>query len=114
MSGENKAVVNHLTRVILHLIEQSVPYEAAGLTVSPDAESVRQLGRLLQERSERVAAMMEALAAKGFTFQFNKDRILAESNEIEAQEAKKYLLSLGFHDTEFQVFLEYVRKWGML
>jgi hypothetical protein len=114
MSKDYTAVVNHLTRIIFHLIEQPIPIADTDLSASPSADNVRLLGQRLKERTERVAAMMEALAAKDFTFQFKKDRILAESNEVEAQEAKKYLLSLGFHDTEFQVFLEYVRKWGML
>jgi hypothetical protein len=114
MSKDYTAVVNHLTRIIFHLIEDPVPFAAVDLPASPSAGNVRLFGERLMERTGRVAAMMEALAPKGFTFRFNKDRIFAESNEVEAQEAKNYLLSLGFHDTEFQVFLEYVRKWGML
>lgn len=114
MGKDYTAVVNHLTRIILHLVEEPAPFAKVDLPDSPSAANVRLLGERLKERAERVAAMMEALAAKNFTFRFNKDRIFAESNEVEAQEAKKYLLSLGFQDTEFQVFLEYVRKWGML
>jgi len=114
MSEDYTSVVNHLTRVIFHLIEAPVPYAKVNLPGAPSAENVRLLGRRLKERTERVAAMMDALAAKGFSFQFKTDKIYAESNEVEAQEVKQYLLSLGFHDTEFQVFLEYVRKWGML
>ncbi|MDR3591634.1 MAG: hypothetical protein P4N41_18415 [Negativicutes bacterium] len=114
MSEEYTAVVNHLTRIILHLIEEPALFAEVNLPVSPSADNVRLLGQRLKERTGRVAAMMEALEDKGFIFRFHKDRIFAESNEVEAQEAKKYLLALGFHDTEFQVFLEYVRKWGML
>ncbi|MDR3565085.1 MAG: hypothetical protein P4N59_27105 [Negativicutes bacterium] len=112
MGQDYTAVVNHLTRVILHLVEEPAPY--ADLPARPSADHVRLLGARLQLRTERVAGMMEALAAKDFTFQFKKDKIFAESNDMEAQDVKQYLLAQGFHDTEFQVFLEYVRKWGML
>ena len=58
--------------------------------------------------------LLDALAERGFVFKFEKDRVLAESAVMEAQDAKKYLLDAGFRDTEFQVFLEYARKWGVL
>jgi hypothetical protein len=115
MSETYRPVVNHLTRIILKLIEEPVPYD---LVASPDqpptADNVRRFGERLARRADRVAAMIEALAARGFTFKFEKDRVFADSNEMEAQEAKRYLISQGFADTEFQVLLEYARKWGVL
>lgn len=114
MSETYRPVVNHLTRIILKLIEDPVPYETVASEAQPTADSVRHFGERLSHRTERIAAMMEALAARGFTFKFEKDRVFADSNEMEAQDAKKYLLSQGFEDKEFQVLLEYARKWGVL
>ncbi len=114
MSEPYKPMVNHLTRIIIKLIEDPVPYGTLATAASPTAAAVRRFGERLAGRADRAAAMMEALEAKGFTFKFEKDRIFADSNEMEAQEAKKYLISLGFADTEFQVLLEYARKWGVL
>ncbi len=115
MSETYRPVVNHLTRIILKLIEEPVPYDlVAALEQPPTPQSVRRFGEHLARRTERVAAMMDALAARGFTFKFEKDRVFADSVEMEAQEAKRYLLSQGFEDTEFQVLLEYARKWDTL
>ena len=114
MSEPYKPMVNHLTRVILKLIEEPVPYGPLAASLQPSPAAVRRFGERLALRAERVAAMMEALAARGFTFKFAKDRVFADSEEMEAQDAKKYLLSLGFEDTEFQVLLEYARKWEVL
>lgn len=114
MSEPYKPMVNHLTRVIFKLVEEPVPYGPLAAAGEPSPAAVRRFGERLAGHAERVAAMMEALAARGFTCKFAKDRIFADSGEIEAQEAKKYLLSLGFEDTEFQVLLEYARKWEVL
>ncbi|MDT8901786.1 hypothetical protein [Anaeroselena agilis] len=116
MSETYRPVVNHLTRVILKLIDEPVPYEvvAPSEQLPPTAASVRRFGESLSRRAERVAAMMEALEARGFTFKFAKDRVFADSTEMEAQDAKRYLLSQGYEDTEFQVLLEYARKWDTL
>jgi predicted deacetylase len=116
MSESYRPVVNHLTRIILKLIEDPVPYDlvAPSEQQPPTAANVRRFGDRLARRAERVAAMMDVLAARGFTFKFEKDRVFADSNEMEAQDAKRYLLSQGFEDTEFQVLLEYARKWGVL
>ncbi len=62
----------------------------------------------------RAAEMARALAARGFEVRVARRRFVAESTTIGAKEAKEYLRSLGFHDREFRVFLEYVRRWGML
>lgn len=114
MSETYRPVVNHLTRIILRLIDEPVPYGEVASAEAPTADGVRQFGGRLARRTEQVAAMMEALAARGFTFTFAKDRVFADSSEMEAQDAKKYLLSQGFEDSEFQVLLEYARKWGVM
>jgi hypothetical protein len=62
-------------------------------------------------RAEEIA---RALSARGFAVRRERRRLVAESTVVEAQEAKRGLLALGFQDREFQVFLEYVRQWGVL
>ncbi|WP_242344271.1 hypothetical protein [Anaeromyxobacter terrae] len=62
----------------------------------------------------RAGALADALAARGFSVRRERARIVAESVTVEAGDAKRQLLALGFRDREFQVFLEYVRQWGVL
>ncbi len=62
----------------------------------------------------RAAEMARALVARGFTVRIERHRFVAESTAVEAQDAKRYLRALGYDDREFRVFLEYVRKWGIL
>ncbi len=114
MSEPYKPMVNHLTRIILNLVEDPVPYDIITRQGTPSPGSVRSFGEHLAGRAGRVAAMMEALAARGFVFKLEKNRVLADSETMEAQDAKRYLLSQGFADNEFQVLLEYARKWDVL
>ncbi len=65
-------------------------------------------------RSPRADQIAGALAARGFSIRRERDRIVAESEAVEAQEAKRHLRSLGVPDREYRVFLEYVRRWGVL
>ncbi len=62
----------------------------------------------------RAGEIAQALALWGFTIRRERRRLVADSTTVEAGEAKRALLELGFHDREFQVFLEYVRRWGIL
>jgi len=62
----------------------------------------------------RAAEMASALAARGFSVRVERRRFVAESTTVEAQEAKAWLRARGFADREFEVFLEYVRQWGIL
>ncbi|EAX47848.1 conserved hypothetical protein [Thermosinus carboxydivorans Nor1] len=109
-----RSMVHHLTRITLKLLDDPIPFDLVRKADPPSAEDVRAFGRQLSNRAERVAAMMELLAAKGFTFSAGKDCIYADSKEVEAQAAKRYLIEHGFHDQEFQVYLEYVRRWGIM
>lgn len=114
MSENYKPMVNHLTRIILKLIDEPIPYEVITKIDQLTPDTVRQFGGLLASRAERVAQMMEALQERGFTLKFEKDRVVADSSEVEAQDAKAYLIARGFQDREFQVYLEYARKWGVM
>ena len=62
----------------------------------------------------RAAEMAAALAARGFAVRVERRRFVAESAAVEAQEAKAWLRARGFADREYEVFLEYVRRWGIL
>ncbi len=62
----------------------------------------------------RAAEMARALATRGFSIHIERHHFVAESTSVEAQEAKRYLRALGYDDREFRVFVEYVRKWGIL
>ncbi len=108
-------MVEYITRITMKLIKRDELDTNNLKNVSEvDANCVRSFGHQLAGRSERIAGMMERLAKKGFTFTAKQDSIIAESTKVEAQTAKRYLLQEGFHDSEFQVYLEYTRKWGVL
>ena len=107
-------MVDHMTRIILKPVEEPFLFGHFSKNHVIDAQIVRNFGLQLQRRTERVALIMELLGVKGFVFSFHKNVIFADSSVMEAQEAKEYLLENGFHDQEFQVFLEYGRKWGIM
>ncbi len=65
-------------------------------------------------RAGRAADLVHALAAFGFAIRRERGAVVAESDRVEAQDAKRRLRALGFSDREYQVFLEYVRQWGTL
>lgn len=111
--NSNNLMVNHITYVILKLnIEQPPYYLLSGSQVNHAA--ILEFAEQLAARPRRVAGMVDALTGKNFTISFKKDRIYAHSNEIGAQEAKKYLIEQGYQDHEFEIFLEYTRSWGIM
>lgn len=62
----------------------------------------------------RARELAAALAELGFAVRSEGRRLVADSTAVEAQEAKRVLRARGFADREYQVFLEYVRRWGVL
>ena len=113
MNKDNRTV-NHITTVILQLLDDPIPYTVLDEADGIEPKDVRLFAHHIQHRLERVAGMMELLAERGFTFRRYKNHILGESESVEAQEAKRYLISKGYQDREFQINLEYIRKWGMM
>lgn|GEM_PF-820612 len=107
-------VVTHLTRVKLWLAPDESYWENVGRGVKVDAAAVREAGRLMTKRANRVAAMMDVMASKGFIFEADKMAIYCYSTTVEAYEIKRDLIAAGFKDPEFQILLEYTRGWGML
>ncbi len=79
-------MVDHLTRVLL-------PSEVGPLRILHAAEQLRGLG---------------------FAVRAERSGLVAESDRVEAQDAKRLLRALGFADREFQVRLDYERRWGTL
>jgi hypothetical protein len=65
-------------------------------------------------RSPRAGDLAAALSDRGFAVRRAGRRIVADSTEVEGQDAKAYLRARGFEDREYQVFVEFVRQWGML
>jgi hypothetical protein len=62
----------------------------------------------------RAEALAGALAALGFAVKRERRRIVADSFQVGGREAKELLRARGFEDREFQVYVEYVRQWGIL
>lgn len=69
--------------------------------------STAQLTRVaVDARAERAEDIARALAVHGFAVRRAWPRLLADSASVGAQETRRYLRSLGFHDRDFQVFQE--------
>lgn len=109
MSQKEKILVTYTTRVILKLPDKK-SYQIQAIT----PQSVREIGKDIVKRTDRVAEMMELLGSYGFALKGTNRFIYADSQDVDAQETKRILTKQGFLDTEFQIFLEYTRKWGML
>jgi hypothetical protein len=64
--------------------------------------------------SPRAAELAAALADLGFEVRRERSGFVADSTEVEGQAAKAYLRGRGFEDRAYRVFVEFVRKWGVL
>lgn len=64
--------------------------------------------------SPRAEDLGLALGRLGFDVREERDRLVADSTTIEAKDLKARLRSLGFSDREYRVFVEFVRRWGVL
>jgi hypothetical protein len=68
----------------------------------------------VQGDSARARALGAALADLGFAVRAGARGLVAESAVVEGQHVKTYLRGRGFADREFQVYVEYARRWGTL
>lgn len=68
----------------------------------------------VDSRSPRAEDLAAALGELGFAVRRERRRIVADSSEVEGQQAKARLRERGFEDREYQVFVEFVRQWGIL
>jgi hypothetical protein len=64
--------------------------------------------------SARADELASALARRGFAVHRERDRVIADSTEVEGRDVKAYLCARGFADRDFQVFVEFVRRFGFL
>jgi hypothetical protein len=64
--------------------------------------------------SARAGALAAALGELGFRVRRERDHIVADSPDVGGREVKDLLRARGFEDREYSIFLEYVRRWGML
>ncbi len=62
----------------------------------------------------RAGELAIALGDLGFDVRRERARVVADSTTVEGQSVKAYLRGRGFSDREYQVFVEYVRRWGIL
>lgn len=76
---------------------------------------VDHLTRVTVERAcPRAAELGHALLALGFTVREEPRRLRAESTAVEGGRVKASLRAAGFADRDYQVVVEFVRKWGVL
>jgi hypothetical protein len=62
----------------------------------------------------RAPELAAALADLGLEVRRERDRVVADSTRLEGQAVKAYLRGRGFADRDYQVLVEFVRRWGML
>lgn len=110
----DQVAVNHNTRVTLKLPPVWKPDHS--ITAMPDVnrDEILAYGEACNSRCVRAVEMMDFLEKLGFRISSGKDCLFADSTEMEAKDVKLRLIAAGFHDREFQIVLEYTRKWGML
>ncbi len=76
---------------------------------------VDHLTRITADRaSPRAGDLERALHALGFALRPEPGRVVGESSQVEAGEAKARLRAAGIPDREYRVFVEFVRRWGIL
>lgn len=113
-------MVNHRVTIILRLFERTwladevPPMDKIQGVEMVRPEDVRNLGRFLMDRLERVASIMELLLSRGWSCCGTKQAIILEGNDMEAYEVKQFLLDNGFNLCEFEIRLDYTRKWGIM
>ena len=80
------------------------------------SKAVRALNMFLTARLERIATMMELLteAHDDWAITGKKDYILMETETYDFNDSIKILQEQGFDASEFNLKVEYTRKWGIL
>ncbi|WKB34766.1 hypothetical protein QS257_12665 [Terrilactibacillus sp. S3-3] len=81
-----------------------------------DSQSIRQLKRLLAERLERIACMIDLLQQthENWMVTRKKDRVFMETKTYDFNDAVDRLANEGFRSDEYLLEVDYERKWGML
>lgn len=104
-------MVDYMTNIILTIPRLD---KGNGTEAETNAGEIGGRGRELARLYNRIAVMMSVLEDQGFVFSRRGDRIIGSSQAMETQELKELLQEHGFADNEYQVYLEYQRKWGIM
>ena len=113
-------MVNYRVTVILRFFDRTwLPGETPPLDKIRGAqparpEDVRSLGCFLKDRLERVASMMELLLGRGWTCRGARQAVILAGDDMEAHQVKEFLQGHGFRPWEYEIKLEYTRKWGIM
>lgn len=80
------------------------------------SEAVRNLNKFLNSRLERIATMMDLLSAAhdDWAITGKKNYVLMETETLDFNDSLKILFDRGFDESEFNLEVEYTRKWGLL
>jgi hypothetical protein len=83
---------------------------------NPDPAAIRALASALSERLEHIARMIEVLQSVDdhWAVTGRKDRIILETDSFDFQSVRNVLEERGFQACDYQLFVSYERKWGML
>ncbi|MCO7125179.1 hypothetical protein NIE88_05255 [Sporolactobacillus shoreicorticis] len=82
----------------------------------PDTKAIKEFGRFISERFEQVARMIEILYSVNddWVVTEKKDKIILETSRLDFHLAVNALADEGFHAKDYQLYVEYERKWGIL
>lgn len=106
-------MVNYTTRVIISS-KNIDKLKKELFAVTPTPADLRNYAQEVTKASERMAVMLEILADNGFQIGTKKDCVYADSESVEAVDARRLLSERGFADNEYQIYLEYRRQWGVM
>ncbi|TGA99926.1 hypothetical protein E4665_02980 [Sporolactobacillus shoreae] len=83
---------------------------------TPDSGTVRELSNYLSIRLEHIARMIEILQSENdqWIVTGKRDRIILETDNIDFHSAVDALAEEGFRAQDYQLDVEYERKWGIL
>lgn len=83
---------------------------------TPDSDTVRELSNYLSVRLEHIARMIEILQSGNdqWIVTGKRDRIILETDSIDFHSAVDALAEEGFRAQDYQLDVEYERKWGIL
>lgn len=81
-----------------------------------DPGAIRELGKALSERLDRVAQMIEILQSVHHQWAVTgkKEKIILETDSFDFHSVRSILEGEGFLPSEYQLFVAYDRKWGIL
>ncbi len=105
-------MVNYVTRIIINIFEiQALELLIGG---QPTASGVYAYGEGVSKKIQRISAMLEILATADFKIKCKNNLIYADSELLEAWQVKNLLTQHGFVATEYQIYVEYQRQWGVM